>query len=191
MTNQKGFLAGIISKLEKADIPYMLSGSMGSSFYGHPRATNDADIVIDPVQNSLTYFLNSLEPETYYASREAALQALKNRSMFNVIHVKYGWKADLIIRKEREYSRKEFSRRKKLNIMNVDVYVLSAEDSVLSKLEWTKDRESQVQINDVIGILTVQWDKLDFGYLRDWADKLEVGDLFEQLIQKIKEEKRS
>lgn len=190
MTTQKHFLAGIISKLEQAKIPYMLSGSMGSSFYGQPRATNDADIVIDPTQNQLASFLNSLETETYYVSREAALQALRNNSMFNVIHVKYGWKADLIIKKEKEHSQQEFSRRIKLNVMDMNVYVLSAEDSILSKLEWTKSRKSQIQLNDVAGVIAVQWDKLDFIYLRNWSDKLGVRDLLEQLIQKIKEEKQ-
>ena len=35
--SQKNFLERLIINLEKAEIPYMISGSPGSSFHGEPR----------------------------------------------------------------------------------------------------------------------------------------------------------
>jgi hypothetical protein len=42
------FLLRIATALEMNGIPYMLAGSLASSMYGIPRATNDIDIVIAP-----------------------------------------------------------------------------------------------------------------------------------------------
>ena len=79
----------------------MLSGSICSGFHGQPRATNDADIVIDPSNDQLMSFVSSLGAD-YYVSKDAAVQALNDNSMFNIIDIQTGWKADLIIRKKRE-----------------------------------------------------------------------------------------
>ena len=41
MTGQREFLALLVKRLEAAGIPFMVSGSLASSFHGRPRATND------------------------------------------------------------------------------------------------------------------------------------------------------
>jgi hypothetical protein len=184
MTSQKEFLEKLIKALDSSKIPYMLSGSLCSSFHGQPRATNGADIVIDPTKEQLQDFVTSLGPD-YYVKQEAALESFKNNSMFNIIDIQAGWKADLIIRKKRAYSEQEFSRRKEANFLGMGLYIVSAEDSILSKLEWSKGRESQAQFNDARGVLMVQWDSLDFGYLKKWAKKLKVEDSLEQLLRKV------
>ncbi len=186
MTGQKEFLGRLVKALDDSGIAYMLSGSMGSSLHGRPRATNDADIVIDPTQQQLTGFLDSLGPG-YYVSRQTALDALKNKTMFNIIDVGSGWKADIIIVKDRAYSREEFARRKTATVMGMNLCVVSPEDCILSKLEWSKGRESQTQFKDASGVLMVQWDRLDFGYMEKWSDELNVRDSLEQLLKETRE----
>jgi len=185
MISQKEFLRKLAKRLDDSNIPYMLSGSMCSSFHGQPTATNDADIVIDPTKKQLVHFLNSLG-QNYYVSKEAALEALKNNSMFNIIDTQAGWKADIIIRKNRAYSKQEFARRTNELIMGINLWILSPEDSILSKLEWSKGRESQIQFNDALGVLNVQWDRLDFDYLKKWAKELKVEDSLEHLLKEIR-----
>lgn len=189
MTSQKDFLGQIVKALDDAGIPYMLSGSIGSSFHGHPRSTNDADIVIAPTPEQLVDFVDSLG-RCYYVNKETALEALRNNLMFNVIDTEAGWKADIIIRKERPYSKKEFSRRTNAVVMGIDLSILSAEDSILSKLEWSKGRESQAQFDDALNVLTVQWNRLDFDYLKKWAKELGVEDALEQLFKKAGDMKK-
>ncbi|OQY07447.1 MAG: hypothetical protein B6I25_01855 [Planctomycetales bacterium 4572_13] len=182
MTGQNAFLERIINALEDANIPYMISGSIGSSFHGQPRATNDADIVIDPTVQQLSVFIESLGPE-YYVSKEAAQQAIQNRSMFNVIDIQLGHKADLIVRKDRPYSQQEFLRKTRANFLGIDTYVLSPEDSILSKLEWSKGRQSQTQFKDALGVLIAQKDALDFDYLKKWAKELGIEDTLKNLFE--------
>ena len=182
MTDQNAFLARIIKALEHANIPYMISGSISSSFHGQPRATNDADIVIDPTIQQITAFIESLGSD-YYVSKEAAQQAIANRSMFNVIDIQFGYKADMIIRKNRSYSQQEFSRRTKTHFLDMDAYVLSPEDSILSKLEWSKGRQSESQYKDALGVLMTQKETLDFDYLKKWAKELGIENALQDLLK--------
>lgn len=185
MRNQEEFILKIVEALDVAHIPYMVSGSFSSSFHGQPRATNDVDIVINPTKNQLLSFVKSLG-EGFYVSTDAALGAFENKLMFNIIDTKAGWKADLIIRKSRAYSIQEFSRRANTSALGTNLLMLSPEDSILSKLEWSKDRESEVQLNDALGVLMVQWDRLDFEYLRKWAKELHVDKQLANLIEEVK-----
>ncbi len=184
MTSQNDFLARLAVLLEEAGIPYMVSGSLGSSLHGQPRATNDADIVIDPNREQLQKFVASLG-EACYVSRDAVMQAMETRSMFNVIDTEAGWKADIILRKQRPFSRQEFSRRRQANLMGLTLWVVSPEDSILSKLEWSKGRRSEIQYNDALSVLRVQRQTLDFDYLKTWARELNVQDELERLLAAI------
>ena len=179
--SQKDFLARLVMKLENAGIPYMISGSFGSSLHGEPRATNDIDLIIAPTARQLNTFIQSLS-EGYYVSSEAAREAFRNRSMFNVIDYQTGWKADFIIRKDRAFSLEEFRRRICTNILGVQVSVVSPEDAILSKLEWSKKSESGLQFRDALGIAVVQWESLDKEYLRKWARELNIDDLLQTLL---------
>ena len=68
-------LARIVSALDGAGVPYMLTGSLASSIYGTPRATKDIDIVIAPTERQLRK-LKELLPETsYYFDLDDALDA--------------------------------------------------------------------------------------------------------------------
>lgn len=180
--SQKDFLARLVIKLKGAGIPYMISGSLGSSLHGEPRATNDIDLIIAPTERQLNIFVQSLG-EDYYVSPEAAQEAIRNWSMFNVIDYKAGWKADVIIRKRRPFSVEEFKRRMPGEIAGVQIFVVSPEDAILSKLEWSKAGESECQFRDAQGIAVVQWKTLDKKYLHKWARELDVKDLLENLLK--------
>jgi len=159
----------------------MIAGSVGSGFYGRPRATNDIDIVIDPTHEQLRGFVQSLG-QGYYVSPEAAEEAYRARSAFNVIDHQSGSKADLIIRRDRPFSLEEFKRRQTQNVMGVTVSIASAEDVILSKLEWCRRGQSERQFLDALGVATVQRDRLNTDYLRKWAEALGVTDLLQRLL---------
>ena len=181
MTDAARFLAWLAKILERAGIPYMVTGSLGSTLHGEPRATNDVDVVIDPSEEQLDALLDSLGEE-FYVSLAAAREALKRRGMFNVIDTSSGLKADLIIRKNRPFSAEEFARRKPTTVQGIEVCAVSAEDAILSKLEWCKGGQSERQFRDALGVAIVQGNKLDVPYLRKWSRELNVDDLLESLL---------
>jgi hypothetical protein len=94
--------------------------------------------------------------------------------MFNVVDPDSGWKADLIIRKNRTFSKTEFERRELSELFGVPVHVATLEDLVLSKLEWAKIGNSARQLDDVRALLRIQGGRIDAAYLARWIDVLGV-----------------
>lgn len=186
MTGQHSFLRRLVDRLEQAGIDYMIAGSVGSSLHGRPRATQDVDIVIVTNQTQLQFFIESLG-DSYYVNEQAARDALQRCTMFNVIDVENGWKADLIIRKSRAFSHVEFDRRRRIELGEQRLWVVSPEDTILSKLEWTKGRESEVQYGDALGVAIVHYGTLDQDYLVKWANELGVSESLERLLAEAKD----
>ena len=117
-------------------------------------------------------------------SREAASDAVRRGTQFNVIDMKTGWKADLILRKRRPFSVVEFDRRTERVVFGVTVYIASAEDVVLTKLEWAKKSGgSERQLRDVRGVLAAPGQQLDRAYLERWAPELGVEEMLRQLLE--------
>jgi hypothetical protein len=187
MSEQQDFLKRLVERLDETDVPYVIAGSLSSSLHGRPRATNDIDLVIAPTESQFRRFLDSLGPD-YYVSRDAAWAALKGRTAFNIIDIKTGWKADLYVRGARPFNITEFDRRRKAVILGMEVWVLSPEDVILSKLTWAKESMSERQMQDVLGVLQVRRESLDEEYLRKWADVLGVQDLLRKLLEEAQKE---
>jgi hypothetical protein len=162
----------ITTALDRAGIGYMLSGSFASAYYGSPRSTQDIDLVIEATPAQLRAFVGALPSSEYYADLDAALDAHRRQSLFNVIDLAMGWKIDLIIRKSRAFSQEEFRRRQRVSLHDVSLFLASAEDAIISKLEWANLAQSRRQIEDVAAILRVRWDALDHTYLEKWIAEL-------------------
>jgi hypothetical protein len=172
-------LASIIERLERAGIPYMVTGSLASSYHGEPRATRDVDIVIDPEPGALASLVDDLQAAEFYVDRDVALDALASRSQFNAIGPGAS-KVDFIIRRDRPFSREEFSRRQPADLLGRSGYVTTAEDLVLAKLEWAAASGSDRQLSDVAGILAIA-SPLDAAYIDRWASVLGVADTWRRL----------
>jgi hypothetical protein len=189
VTIELPFLERLVTALDDAGIPYMVAGSLGSSFLGKFRTTNDADLIIAPTTEQLDRLLTALEVD-YYVDAETARGALRDRSMFNVIEFASGSKADLILLKDRAFSREEFGRRRRMDVLGVPVWTATSEDLILSKLEWSRIGESERQFQDALGVAVVQAPHLDRDYLRRWAVELGVEDLLDRMIAEIDAAKR-
>jgi len=174
----------LLSKLDECGIPYMITGSFASNIHGLPRATQDADIVIEVEQKTLKKFVESLG-SAFYRSPEAAMDALARQQMFNVVHLETGFKVDLIVRKSRLFSRVEFSRRQPAFYLGATRWFATAEDTVLAKLEWSKTSGSEHQFNDALTVAKIQKGNLDRAYLEKWARELDILDLLKKLFKEL------
>ena len=173
--------ARFFGQLDAAGIPYMVVGSLASSYHGEPRMTRDIDLVIDPSPDALAVLVDRLRDAGLYAEADAARQALAERTQFNVIDPASGWKVDLIIRRDRPFSREEFARREQADLPMGQLQVATAEDTILAKLEWAGLGQSERQLRDAAGIVAVSGDRLDLEYLDRWAVELGVQDSWERI----------
>lgn len=158
--------------LDKAGIPYMVVGSYASAFHGEPRMTRDIDVVIEPNSESIRLLVELVDRDRFYIGDAEA--AFRSGSMFNLIEPKSGWKVDFVVRKDRPFSKAEFDRRLLTKIAGVEVYVATAEDTMLAKLEWAAASGSDRQMDDVVAIASAS--DVDIDYLSRWAGELGVAD---------------
>jgi hypothetical protein len=176
------FLDRLTARLREARVPYMVVGSFASSLHGSPRSSQDLDLVVDPDEASLMKFVQALPVEEYYVDLDAARDAFRRRAQFNVIDMATAWKADLIIRRARPFSVEEMRRRHEGQIEGVPVFVASAEDTILSKLEWgARGGGSELQLRDASGIVEVRGPALDVAYIDHWAGELGLTDVWARI----------
>lgn len=177
----------VIKALEECGINYLIGGSLGSSIYGIPRATLDADLVSDIKETQVSCLVEKLKNE-FYIDKDMINEAIKNKSCFNVIHLETMFKVDIFILKtDSPYGREEFARKRLETISNdqIKANVASPEDIILTKLLWYKDGGlvSERQWKDAKGVFKVQGSFLDQDYLNKWACRLGIRDLLDKLKQ--------
>jgi hypothetical protein len=175
---QLEFVKLIASRLDSEGIPYMVTGSMAMLFYAVPRMTRDIDLVIECFPGDSERIARLFENDCYL-DRERIRDAIVRRSMFNAIHSEWIVKADFIVRKDDEYRKKEFGRRRKFEHEKSQVYVVAPEDLILSKLLWGKESDSELQRRDVRAMIEAVPD-LDWSYLEEWASSLGVREMLER-----------
>ena len=166
--NELDILKLVARRLNDAEIDYMLSGSVALTFYGKPRMTRDIDIVILIPLRTVDRFVKLFEQD-FYIDRDMAADAIRNQSMFNIIHLETVIKVDFIIRKNQEYRILEFNKRKKMKLEDQEISVVSLEDLIISKLYWAKDSFSEMQIKDIVSLIDLDF---DMDYVEEWCAHL-------------------
>lgn len=184
MTPEEEALDRTVQSLERLSIPYMVTGSLATSYHGRPRATHDADVVIDPSPDQLNQLVRDLDAAGFYVHAEGAREALRQRRQFNVIETLSACKVDLIICKDRPFSREELSRRQSVDLaFSHPVTMVTPEDAILSKLEWArKAGDSERQLRDAAGVLEIT-PVLDRAYIERWAAELGVSELWRAICR--------
>ena len=87
-----------------------------------------------------------------------------------------GWKIDLIFRKRRPFSEEEFRPRQAVEWHGLHLFLATAGDVIVSKLEWARMGKSQRQIEDVTTLLRMRRDSLDVHYIEKWVSQLSLNE---------------
>lgn len=172
-------LRPVVTAFNELKIPYYIGGSIASSTLGMARATMDIDVVsyLSPLKvDQLVEKLN----EEYYIDKHMILDAIERGSTFNIIHNETSYKIDVFISSNEEYQQNIFDRIIEDQLSDgeeiIKVFLCSAEDVVLTKLLWYKERggTSEKQWTDILGVLKVQKNSIDIDYLKKWARDLNI-----------------
>lgn len=103
--------------------------------------------------------------------------------MFNVIDLESQWKADIIAWRDEPFDRQRLERRVSIELLpGLQAYIPTVEDMILAKLNWTKDRDSPMQLWDIRSMLKINSGLIDFDYLTHWATELDVVDGLRQVL---------
>lgn len=177
-------LRRIVECLDALGVPFLVGGSLASVLHGEIRTTQDADIVIELREERVPDVAASLQGD-FFVDEEALRDAVRRRSSCNVIHRATAFKIDLFARRDRPFSESEMARRQRVEVGGIRLPIATAEDCVLTKLEWFEKggRVSDRQWRDVLGVLKAQAGRLEIGYLRRWAAELAASELLERALQ--------
>jgi hypothetical protein len=183
-------LYDFLEVLEAQHITYLVVGSIASSSYGFSRATGDIDILASISAEHIAMLVSALKDE-FYIDNKMIRRAIATGKPFNVIHFDSVFKLDIYVASKKEFDQQQLSRGKRVALLETSertINLASAEDTILAKLVWYR-KGSEIsgrQLSDVKGIIKVQGKKLDFDYMKEWADKLNIGDLLEKVLEESK-----
>lgn len=173
-----GALAEVLRVLQRLDVPYMLVGAFSSNAYGYPRSTNDADIVIQHSDGLLPQILQNLG-EGFSLDPQLTFE-LKTGTLRNV--VTYGptkFDIEFFYLSDDPHDRQRFARRRKILLpdLGVEAVIPTAEDVVIQKLRWGREKD----IADARVVVLVQQDSLDWPYIRRWTGEHGTTELLDRL----------
>lgn len=168
----------ILSTLEKQRIPYMIVGSVASIVYGEPRLTKDMNVVVDIAPGTVADFCRTFSSDEFYCPPiEVIRDEVVRRGQFNLIHQLSGLKIDLVVRKDTEHAKTEFSRRRKIPLgEGFEAYIAAPEDVILKKLAYYREGGSEKHLLDIRGILSQT--EIDKQYFAEWLAKLMLQEMW-------------
>ena len=185
---QGDLLRYVAEALEALGIEYMIGGSQASTYYGEPRFTQDIDIVARLDAARVAALLERFPPPAFYASEEAAREAVETRGQFNVIHPESGLKIDIFVAKDTPYDRLSLQRRHQLPLVpGRSAYFARAEDVILYKMLYYREGGSEVHVRDILGMLKVSGGEIDARYVAEWAPRLGLAEIWAAILTRAAE----
>jgi hypothetical protein len=181
MRGEKELLIDCLGRLNGCDIPYMLTGSMASNYWGIPRSTHDLDFVLVMQPTEVSRFLGAFS-EGFFLQPEAVQQAFQPPYQFNAIDDLSALKIDFWLLGDNEFERNAFTRRVNVTLFDTPAWITTAEDLILHKLYWHSLTPSDRQLGDAAGVYAVHAGALDLQYLRHWAAILNVQHEWDNLL---------
>ena len=172
--------------LDEKGVAYAVVGSVAGISHGYGRTTIDVDVLAE-ITSDLAADFETRFSGSYYVDAAMIRDAVRHKGSFNLYHFETGIKLDIFVSKARPFDRIVTARRE-METMDDDVspafFVLSAEDMVLSKLEWYRKGNcvSDRQWNDILAVLKMQMFAIDLDYLEHWATELHLNHLLDKAL---------
>jgi hypothetical protein len=164
MTAGESIALRVAKTLETCGIPFLLSGSFASNFYGIPRSTREADFVLQSQQAIGPEFAKQLGEDFLL---EPQLSFETNTGTFRQVlrHKKKTFKVELFLLSQDPHDQSRFARRRAVQLFERQVWLPSPEDVIITKLRWARGKDK----DDARDVMAVQQDKLDWPYIQEWC----------------------
>lgn len=179
-------LTPVVAAFGALGIRHFIGGSVASSFHGATRSTMDVDVVCELTEDKISAFIAAFGRD-FYISKSAVHDAVRRKSCFNLIHMPTSFKVDVFVSRGRPFDAESMRRSSSQRLgegRTIDVPIATAEDSIISKLEWYQltNESSERQWDDVSRLIKLLGDAADFDYLKHAAESVGVSDLLVQLL---------
>ena len=170
-------------------IPYLIGGGVASTVHGEFRTTRDVDLIVRVPLAQAGAFA-ALLAQTFVVQPHDVFDALgrvpditndrRQRATFAAYDRTTGYQLDVFCVSDSAYDTEQLARAVVIELpeAQTSLRIASAEDTILTKLEWYSITPSDRQWDDVQTILRVQGEALDLVYLSSWASRLSIAPLW-------------
>jgi len=159
---------------------YFLSGSFASNVYGIPRSTKDADFVIQSSRGVGSDFEEKLG-SNFQLDRQLSFETVTGTYKQLVRHAKTTFRIEIFLLSHDPHDLERFARRKQEDLFGRKVWLLSAEDSIISKLRWSRGKDE----DDIRNIISIQARRLDWTYIETWCNEHGTLALLQQIRRSV------
>src|SRR4051812_30765463 len=121
MTEQL-LLSDCLARLNRIGIPYYLTGSMASNFWGIPRTTHDLDFVICLDLSAVRAIVDVFKSD-FYVDEQSVQAALRPPFQFNVIDTRSALKVDFWVPGQSPFDQEMLRRRLLTDIDGVEAWI--------------------------------------------------------------------
>lgn len=166
---------------EELGIAYYITGRVAAIAYGEPRTTQDLDLVMAISPLDIERLSEALSQVGFYVPSVDDLKSGRMTTL-QITDMESISRADLMIAGTDQFELLKFERRRVIEFEGTALYFASPEDLILNKLWWRKCSGSEKQWRDVLGVLKVQAECLDFDYLAQGAGQLGIADELSQAL---------
>lgn len=156
----------LIQSLNASRAPYMMVGSFSSNLHGIPRATEDADVVIQGDEKDLRQITAALSA-SFTPERQLGFETVLGTTKHKFHLDGTAFKVEVFELSADPHDQARFARRHTAQWLGLPVQVPTPEDVILQKLRWARPKD----LEDIRGVLAVQAGRLDMAYLTQWCER--------------------
>jgi hypothetical protein len=144
--------APFLERLERLALPYCITGSVAASVYGEPRLTADIDVVLLLRLQDVPALRSAFSDADYYVPPEETMNeavAKSARGMFNLIHHKSQFKADIYVASRDPLHAWALEHRRRIDLGGSSAWIAPPEYVILRKLEFLREGGSDKHLRDI------------------------------------------
>jgi hypothetical protein len=170
----------VADALTDCGIAYLLAGSFSSNYYGVPRSTKDADLVVQlrgGVGGDFAARLGKdfeIDPQLSFETNTGTYRQL-------IKHSDIPFKVELFLLSSDPHDQMRFQRRVEIESFGRRIWLPTPEDVIVMKVRWGRGRDK----DDVRAVMSVQQGKLDWPYIENWCDRHGTRSLLEEIRRTV------
>lgn len=169
MTSEEAGVA-VIDALNGLNVPYMVVGSFSSNFYGVPRATQDADFVVQCETRVFPELLKQVGPQ-FRLETQMSFEIVTGTLRHILQCVGSPFTIELFHLSDDDHDQERFRRRQAVTMLGRKTWVPTPEDVIITKLRWASQGKQSKHVEDVRNVIAVQGQRLKWDYVEAWCER--------------------
>jgi hypothetical protein len=183
---QDELLRFAVEALNQLGLRYFVTGSIATILYGEPRFTNDIDLVVMLTADRIEELCLAFPQPEFYINPESVRRAVERNGQCNIIHPTSGLKLDIMVPAETPFNHSRFERARQIALLpGLKVSFAAPEDVIIKKMEYYREGGSEKHLRDITGILKVKAEEVDRDYIADWAERLDLSEIWSALVRQV------